>query len=204
MKDATIQGGVWFPTNMPEAVVALTGASGARYAVRLVDSLLEQDWKVNLIVTGAGAINLDLECGITPEELADRDGVTLEENRNLAARSASGSARFDAYIICPASGTTIGKISSGISDNLATRSALVAMKERRKLIIVPREAPYSTPHLKAMANLSEWGVVVLPASPGFYHSPQSIEDLVDFVVARILDQLDIEHSLGKRWTGEEV
>ncbi len=204
MKDATIQGGVWFPTNMPEAVVALTGASGARYAVRLVDSLLEQDWKVNLIVTGAGAINLDLECGITPEELADRDGVTLEENRNLAARSASGSARFDAYIICPASGTTIGKISSGISDNLATRSALVAMKERRKLIVVPREAPYSTPHLKAMANLSEWGVVVLPASPGFYHSPQSIEDLVDFVVARILDQLDIEHSLGKRWTGEEV
>tara|TARA_B100000945_G_scaffold260484_1_gene218625 strand:- start:727 stop:1341 length:615 start_codon:yes stop_codon:yes gene_type:complete len=204
LKDATIQGGVWFPTNMPEAVVALTGASGARYAVRLVDSLLEQDWKVNLIVTGAGAINLDLECGITPEELADRDGVTLEENRNLAARSASGSARFDAYIICPASGTTIGKISSGISDNLATRSALVAMKERRKLIVVPREAPYSTPHLKAMANLSEWGVVVLPASPGFYHSPQSIEDLVDFVVARILDQLDIEHSLGKRWTGEEV
>tara|TARA_B100001029_G_C14961665_1_gene394826 strand:- start:277 stop:891 length:615 start_codon:yes stop_codon:yes gene_type:complete len=204
LKDATIQGGVWFPTNMPEAVVALTGASGARYAVRLVDSLLEQDWKVNLIVTGAGAINLDLECGITPEELADRDGVTLEENRNLAARSASGSARFDAYIVCPASGTTIGKISSGISDNLATRSALVAMKERRKLIVVPREAPYSTPHLKAMANLSEWGVVVLPASPGFYHSPQSIEDLVDFVVARILDQLDIEHSLGKRWTGEEV
>ncbi len=189
---------------MPEAVVALTGASGARYGVRLVDALLEHDWKVNLIVTGAGAINLDLECGISPEELADREGVTLEENRNLAARSASGSARFDAYIICPASGTTIGKISSGISDNLATRSALVAMKERRKLIIVPREAPYSTPHLKAMANLSEWGVVVLPASPGFYHSPQSIEDLVDFVVARILDQLDIEHSLGKRWTGEEV
>ena len=189
---------------MPEAVVALSGASGARYGVRLVGALLEHDWKVNLIVTGAGAINLDLECGISPEELADREGVTLEENRNLAARSASGSARFDAYIICPASGTTIGKISSGISDNLATRSALVAMKERRKLIIVPREAPYSTPHLRAMSKLSEWGVVVLPASPGFYHSPQSIEDLVDFVVARILDQLDIEHSLGKRWTGEEV
>tara|TARA_B100000965_G_scaffold66529_1_gene52193 strand:- start:1295 stop:1909 length:615 start_codon:yes stop_codon:yes gene_type:complete len=204
LRDGTIQGGVCCPANMPEAVVALTGASGAKYGVRLVDALLEHDWKVNLIVTGAGAINLDLECGISPEELADREGVTLEENRNLAARSASGSARFDAYIICPASGTTIGKISSGISDNLATRSALVAMKERRKLIIVPREAPYSTPHLKAMANLSEWGVVVLPASPGFYHSPQSIEDLVDFVVARILDQLDIEHSLGKRWTGEEV
>jgi len=189
---------------MPEAVVALTGASGAQYCVRLIEALVEHNWSVNLIVTSTGAINLDLECGITPHELADREGVNLEDNANLAARAASGSARFDAYVICPASGTTIGKIATGISDNLATRSALVAMKERRKLIIVPRESPYSTPHLKAMFNLSEWGVVILPASPGFYHSPRNIGDLVDFVVARILDQLDIEHSLGKRWTGEEV
>ncbi|HIG33422.1 MAG TPA: UbiX family flavin prenyltransferase [Candidatus Poseidoniales archaeon] len=189
---------------MPEAVVALTGASGAQYCVRLVEVLVEHGWTVNLIVTSTGAINLDLECGITPGELAAREGVTLEDNANLAARAASGSARFDAYVICPASGTTMGKIAAGISDNLATRSALVAMKERRKLIIVPREAPYSTPHLKAMYNLSEWGAVILPASPGFYHSPRNIEDLVDFVVARILDQLDIEHSLGKRWTGEVV
>jgi len=189
---------------MPEAVVALTGASGAQYCVRLIEALVEHKWSVNLIVTSTGAINLDLECGINPRELADKEGVNLEDNANLAARAASGSARFDAYVICPASGTTIGKIAAGISDNLATRSALVAMKERRKLIIVPREAPYSTPHLKAMYNLSEWGVIVLPASPGFYHSPRNIGDLVDFVVARILDQLDIEHSLGKRWTGEEV
>jgi 4-hydroxy-3-polyprenylbenzoate decarboxylase len=189
---------------MPEAVVALTGASGAQYCVRLVEALTKHGWTVNLIVTSAGAINLDLECGITPSELAAREGVTLEDNANLAARAASGSARFDAYVICPASGTTMGKIAAGISDNLATRSALVAMKERRKLIIVPRETPCSTPHLKAMYNLSEWGAVILPASPGFYHSPRNIEDLVDFVVARILDQLDIEHSLGKRWTGEEV
>ena len=189
---------------MPEAVVALTGASGAQYCVRLIEALVEHKCSVNLIVTSTGAMNLDLECGISPRELADREGVNLEDNENLAARAASGSARFDAYVICPASGTTIGKIAAGISDNLATRSALVAMKERRKLIIVPREAPYSTPHLKAMYNLSEWGVVILPASPGFYHSPRDIGDLVDFVVARILDQLDIEHSLGKRWTGEEV
>ena len=80
----------------------------------------------------------------------------------------------------------------------------MAMKERRKLILVPREAPFSTPHLKAMANLSEWGVVILPASPGFYHSPTTIEELIDFVVARILDQLDVEHNLGKRWTGGEI
>lgn len=189
---------------MPEAVVAITGASGARYGVRLLESLCEAAWKTHLIVTREGAINLDLECGITPEELASNPLITLEDNDNLAARSASGSARFDAYIVCPASGTTIGKIAAGISDNLATRSALVAMKERRKLILVPRESPYATPHLRAMANLSEWGVVILPASPGFYNKPESIEDLVDFVVARILDQLNIDHELGRRWTGEEI
>ena len=189
---------------MPEAVVALTGASGSSYAVRLIDSLIDHGWSVNLIVTSSGAINLDLECSITPEELAAKEGVVLEDNNNLAARAASGSARFDAYVICPASGTTIGKIAAGISDNLATRSALVAMKERRKLILIPREAPYSTPHLKAMAKLSEWGVVILPASPGFYHSPETIGDMIDFVVARILDQLGIDHTLGKRWTGDEV
>ena len=189
---------------MPEAVVVISGASGAQYGVRLLDALLDAGWSINLIVSKAGAINLDLECGISPEDLSARDGVTLEDNNNLAARSASGSARFDAYIVCPASGTTIGKIASGISDNLATRSALVAMKERRKLILVPREAPCSTPHLRAMANLSEWGAVILPASPGFYHSPKSIEDLIDFVVARILDQMGVSHDLGGRWTGDEL
>tara|TARA_B100000945_G_scaffold319793_1_gene327938 strand:+ start:212 stop:817 length:606 start_codon:yes stop_codon:yes gene_type:complete len=192
------------PRCMPEVVVALTGASGAQYCVRLIDALVEHGWSVRLIVTSTGAINLDLECAMTPSELASKKGVTLEDNGNLAAKSASGSARFDAYVVCPASGTTIGKIAAGISDNLATRSALVAMKERRKLIIVPREAPYSTPHLKAMFNLSEWGAVILPASPGFYNSPKNIDDLVDFVVARILDQLGIEHSIGKRWSGDEV
>ena len=189
---------------MPEAVVAITGASGAQYGVRLVDELLNAGWSVSLIVTNAGAINLDLECGIAPEVLGERDGVTLEDNGNLAARAASGSARFDAYVVCPASGTTIGKIAAGISDNLVTRSALVALKERRKLILVPRETPVSTPHLEAMARMSSWGVVILPASPGFYNSPEGIGDLVDFVVARILDQMDVEHSLGRRWTGDEV
>ncbi|MDE0706867.1 MAG: UbiX family flavin prenyltransferase [Candidatus Poseidoniales archaeon] len=189
---------------MPEAVVAITGASGAQYGVRLVDELLNAGWSVSLIVTNAGAINLDLECGIAPEVLGERDGVMLEDNGNLAARAASGSARFDAYVVCPASGTTIGKIAAGISDNLVTRSALVALKERRKLILVPRETPVSTPHLEAMARMSSWGVVILPASPGFYNSPEGIGDLVDFVVARILDQMDVEHTLGRRWTGDEV
>ena len=122
----------------------------------------------------------------------------------MAARPASGSAKYDAYIICPTSGTTIGKIAAGISDNLTTRSALVAMKERRKLILVPRETPFATIHLEAMAKLSSWGVIILPASPGFYHNPTTINELIDFVVARILDQLDIAHDIGRRWDGTEV
>ena len=189
---------------MPEAVVAITGASGALYAERLLRSLSDAGWDVLLIVTREGGINLDLELGMSAEDLAKLPGVALEDNDNLAARSASGSAKIDHYVVCPASGTTISKIAAGISDNLVTRSALVALKERRPLIVVPRESPYATVHLENMTKLSNWGVVVLPASPGFYHNPTTIEDLVDFVVARILDQMDIEHSLGQRWTGEEV
>ena len=189
---------------MPEAVVSITGASGALYAERLLRALSDAGWDVLLIVTHAGAINLDLELGMKPDELATIAGVSLEDNDNLAARSASGSAKIDHYVICPASGTTISKIATGISDNLVTRSALVALKERRPLIVVPRESPYATVHLENMTKLSNWGVVVLPASPGFYHNPQSIDELIDFVVARILDQMGIEHSLGQRWTGDEV
>ena len=189
---------------MNSIVVAITGASGALYAERLLRSLSDAGWDVLLIVTREGGINLDLELGMSAEDLAKLPGVSLEDNDNLAARSASGSAKIDHYVVCPASGTTICKIAAGISDNLDTRSALVALKERRPLIVVPRESPYATVHLENMTKLSNWGVVVLPASPGFYHSPTTIEDLVDFVVARILDQMDIEHSLGQRWTGEEV
>tara|TARA_B110000014_G_C20120068_1_gene593162 strand:+ start:1072 stop:1650 length:579 start_codon:yes stop_codon:yes gene_type:complete len=189
---------------MPSAVVAITGASGASYGVRLVEQLSEAGWDVDLIVSKAGDINLKLECDLTSKDLAGISGVTIHNNANLAARPASGSALYDAYVICPASGTTIGKIGAGISDNLSTRSALVAIKERRKLILVPRETPAPTPHLEAMAKMSSWGVVILPANPGFYNSPKTIEDLVDFVVARILDQMGVKHSLGKRWTGEEI
>ena len=127
---------------MPEAVIAISGASGALYAERLVRVLSDSGWDILLIITREGAINLDLELGVTAEELAQLPGVTLEDNNNLAARSASGSAKIDHYIICPASGTTIGKIAAGISDNLATRSALVALKERR-----PSLSSLVRPHL---------------------------------------------------------
>ena len=187
---------------MGEIVLVISGASGAAYGVRLAEELGS---RARLVVTEAGRLTLSHECkGLTPEILAQRTGATLEDNNNIAARSASGFAQIDAVVICPCSGTTLGKLAAGIGDNLATRSGIVALKERRKLIIVPREAPYATVHLENMTKLSSWGVVVLPASPGFYNLPSSLEDLVDFVVSRILDHLEIENTLSKRWSGEEL
>ena len=195
---------------MGEIVVAITGASGAAYGQRLVEVLAQDNHTVRLVVTDAGRLTLAHECNTTPEDIASGAGasggaeVILEDNADIAARSASGSSEIDAVVVCPCSGTTLGKLAAGIGDNLATRSAIVAMKERRKLILVPRETPYATVHLENMAKLSSWDTVILPASPGFYNHPESIEDLVDFVVARILDHLKIKHSLGQRWTGEEL
>ena len=189
---------------MGEVVVGISGASGAVYGKRLVEVLSEMGKTVRLVVTDSGRLTLKHECDTTPEELAQATGSLLEDAKNVGAKSASGSAKIDAVVICPCSGTTIGKLAAGISDNLVTRSAIVAMKERRKLIIVPREAPYATVHLENMAKLSAWDTVIIPASPGFYNHPKSIDDLVDFILARILDQIGIEHQLGKRWTGDEI
>ncbi len=190
--------------NMGEVVLGISGASGAVYGVRLAHVLSDLGIDIRLVVSDSGRITLKHECDTTPEELARQTGSILEEQANIGAKSASGSAPIDAVVICPCSGTTIGKLAAGIGDNLITRSAIVAMKERRKLIIVPREAPYATTHLENMAKLSGWGTIVIPASPGFYNHPTSIDDLVDFVVARILDQIGLKHDIGKRWTGEEL
>jgi 4-hydroxy-3-polyprenylbenzoate decarboxylase len=190
--------------SMGEVVVGISGASGAVYGKRLVEVLTDMGISVRLVVTDSGRLTLKHECDTTPEALAEATGSLLEDARNVGAKSASGSAKIDAVVICPCSGTTIGKLAAGISDNLVTRSAIVAMKERRKLIIVPREAPYATVHLENMAKLSAWDTVIIPASPGFYNHPKSIDDLVDFIIARILDQIGIEHDVGKRWTGDEI
>jgi len=189
---------------MGEIVVAITGASGAIYGKRLLEVLKSHGRDTRLVVSNAGEITLQHECGISKETLAEMTNSVLDEEKNIGGKSASGSAKIDAVVICPCSGTTLGKLAAGISDNLVTRSAIVAMKERRKLIIVPREAPYATVHLENMAKLSAWGTVVIPASPGFYNHPTSIDDMVDFIVARILDQIGLEHTIGKRWTGEEL
>ena len=187
---------------MGEVVLVISGASGAIYGVRLAE-ILGSDPRI--VVTESGRLTMSHECeGLTPEKLAEKTGAILENNDDIAAKSASGSAAIDAVVICPCSGTTLGKLAAGIGDNLATRSAIVAMKERRNLIIVPREAPYATVHLENMAKLSGWGVTVIPASPGFYNLPQSMDDLIDFIVARVLDHLGRDNDLTKRWTGEEL
>ena len=187
---------------MGEVVLVISGASGAIYGVRLAE-ILGSDARI--VVTESGRLTMTHECeGLTPEMLAEKTGAILENNDDIAAKSASGSAAIDAVVICPCSGTTLGKLAAGIGDNLATRSAIVAMKERRNLIIVPREAPYATVHLENMAKLSGWGVTVIPASPGFYNLPQSMDDLIDFIVARVLDHLGRDNDLTKRWTGEEL
>ena len=189
---------------MGEIVLGISGASGAPYAIRLAEIFAQRGIQFRIVASDAARLTLAHEADSSPEKIAEQFGGFLEDNTNIAAKSASGSAKIDAVVIIPCSGTTLGKIAAGIGDNLITRSAIVALKERRKLILVPREAPYATVHLENMAKISSWGAVIIPASPGFYTHPKTIDDMVDFVVARILDQIGLEHTIGKRWTGEEL
>jgi flavin prenyltransferase len=193
-------------TGLP-LVMAVTGASGAPYAVRLLEQLLIANTPVQLILSSHGLRLLRTETDITSEsELRDAVGakrwddlVTSFDDGDRGAAPASGSARNRGMVVCPCSMGTVSAISQGTSRSLVERAADVALKERRKLVLVPRETPYSAIHLENMLRVTRAGAVILPASPGFYHRPTSIAEMVDFVVARVLDHLDIDHSLGKRW-----
>ena len=190
-------------------VVAITGASGAPYAVRLVEQLIEREQRVSLIVSDHGVRLLDTEMGIpSVGALRERVGgaawdavVRVYDDRDRGAAPASGSALSAGMVVCPCSMGTISAIAVGASRSLVERAADVALKERRRLILVPRESPYSAIHLENMLTLTRAGAVVLPASPGFYHRPRSVDELVDFVVARVLDHLGVEHALVPRWGG---
>ncbi len=191
-------------------VVAITGASGAPYAVRLLEALVAAQRTVWLVVSSHGYRLLSTEMGIASEDaLRDHVGadgwdrcVTLFSDTDRGASPASGSTRMQGMVICPCSMGTISAIAQGTSRSLVERAADVMLKERRRLIVVPRETPYSQIHLENMLRLTQAGAVVMPASPGFYHQPQAIDDLVNFVVARTLDHLDVEHALVRRWGGE--
>ncbi|MDO4640518.1 MAG: flavin prenyltransferase UbiX [Neisseria sp.] len=194
--------------------LAFTGASGLPYGMRLLECLLKAEKTVWLLYSQAAQVVAQQEMGITlpgnpqacREMLCQRFQISPEKLRVFGkdewfAPPASGTNPADAMIICPASMGVVAAVAHGTSDHLIERAADVALKERRPLIIVPRETPFSALHLENLLRLSQLGAVILPPSPGFYHHPQTLNDLVDFVVARILDQLSIPHTLMPKWGG---
>lgn len=199
-------------TRSPTITLALTGASGMPYAMRLLESLLAADVSVYLLYSQAAQIVAQQELGLSfpsnSRELqlqlrtsfAHLPGQLLVFGREeWFAPIASGSNTADAMVICPCTMGTLAAIAAGMSDNLIERAADVVLKEQRKLILVPRETPFSAIHLENMLKLARLGAVILPANPGFYHHPSTVQDVVDFVVARILDHLDVTHKLMARW-----
>lgn len=189
---------------MKKIVVGITGASGSIYAKRLIDELLERKIYVHIICTDNGKKVMKYETDIDLDQWAlelqkQYNNFRLEDIDNLFAGVASGSYKFDAAVILPCSMGTLAEISNGIAKNLLCRVADVALKEKRPLVIVPRETPFNAIHLENMLKLSRLGVTILPAMPGFYHKPQTLEDVVDFVIGKVLDCLSIENNLFSKW-----
>lgn len=192
--------------------LAFTGASGAPYGLRLLQCLLQADCEVFVLLSKAARVVIGMETELTLPAGTGKAAQALREwtgtergtlvvcgLEQWTAPVASGSGAPASMVVCPCSSGTLSAIASGASDNLIERAADVALKEGRKLILVPRESPFSAIHLENMLKLSRLGVTVMPAAPGFYHKPESVADLVDFMVARLLDHLGLEQSLVKRW-----
>lgn len=210
--------------SVKKITLAITGASGAQYGLRLLECLLAQGCHIDLMISRAAQVVINTETPYQiPNEfdaqvnwlkqnflhsnttnnntknISTKGSVTLYSREDWFCPAASGSSAARQMVVCPASGGTLSAIAHGSSNNLIERAGDVALKERRQLILVPREAPYSQVHLENMLKLTQMGAIVIPASPGFYQNPQSIEDLIDFVVARILDQLGLEQKLLPLW-----
>jgi 4-hydroxy-3-polyprenylbenzoate decarboxylase len=189
--------------------LGITGASGAPYATRLLTALVDADCEVGVSASAAGievlATELYADSSLPRDEVLARftegvgDSVTVYDPNDFSSPYASGSARVDGYVICPCSMSTVGTVAAGAMANLIHRAASVALKEGRRLILVPRETPLSTIHLEGLLKLRQAGAVILFAAPGFYHGAETIDDLVDFLVGRCLDQLGLENALIKRW-----
>jgi len=181
-------------------VLASTGASGAIYLQRLLRALPMEEHEVHLVLSEPAREVIALELG----ELKIPAAIHVHDNANMSVPFVSGSARFDAMVVIPCSMGTLGRIATGTSDSVLLRAADVFLKERRKLILVPREMPWSLIHARNAVTVLEAGAVLLPASPGFYHKPATLEAAVDTVVARILDQLGIANTLAARWGEEHI
>ncbi len=190
-------------------VLAITGASGAPYAVRLLDALVRGGVTVWLVPSSHGMRLLRDECGISSlDELREATGgqwarVTTFPDGDRGALPASGSQRTAGMVICPCSMGTVSAIAHGSSRSLVERAADVTLKERRRLIVVPRETPLSLVHLRNLTLLAEAGATIIPAAPGFYHRPTRVSELVDFVVQRVLDHLELDIQVGPRWQGDQ-
>ena len=188
-------------------VLAITGASGAVYATRLLEVLTHSGRQVHLLISpsGAAVLKQELDKSVSLERfephslITTAERITYHHHTDFMAPLASGSFLTGGMVVCPCSGSTLSAIAQGASNNLIHRAADVHLKERRKLILVPRETPLSIIQLDNMRKAAEAGAVILPAMPGWYHGVQSVQDLIDFVVARILDQLGVEHDLMRRW-----
>ena len=196
---------------MKNIVVGITGASGSIYGLRLIEELLRAEIAVTVLLTNAGRQVLKYETGLN---IAEDPQVALQQFsqyfnspnslqycaiNDFFVPVASGSSAPDAVVVCPCSMGTVGRIAAGLSDNLLERVADVALKEDKKLLLVPRETPFNQIHLENLLHLSKAGAKILPAMPGFYHQPETVADLVDFLVGKVLDNLGVEHQLFKRW-----
>lgn len=193
-----------------KAILAIAGASGAVYGIRLMQELVKHCGMLSVIVSDCGKTVLRTELGIDLDgnvetaqkrlrELAKVDTVLFHDNHDMAAPPASGSAGYSPMIVAPCTMGTVARIAQGISSSLIERSADVMLKEGKKLILVPRETPLSAVHLENMLKLSRLGVGIIPAMPGFYHHPVSIDDMIDFVVGKVLDYAGMDHDLFDRW-----
>lgn len=200
------------PSNHQVISLAITGASGVQYGFRLLEILLQKKHTVYLMVSKAAQVVIGMETDITlPGRCKDMQMFLVDKyscdasqlhvfgEDEWTAPTASGGGLVDAMVICPCSMGALSAVATGASNNLIERSADVMLKERRKLILVPRETPYSDIHLENMLKLSRMGSVMLCANPGFYNKAETVEDLIDFVVAKILDQLNVENDLQPRW-----
>lgn len=191
---------------MKKIFVGITGASGALYGIKTLQELNKRNFEINFCLTPDGLVNLNLELGThfnSAEEFINYyqlSNIITHHHKNFAAPVSSGSRPMDYYVVVPASMGCVGRIASGISSNLIERCADVAMKESKKLILVIRETPYNNIHLQNMLTLSNAGVTIMPASPGFYHKPKEIDDIISFIVGKIFDIMNISHDLFERWT----
>jgi 4-hydroxy-3-polyprenylbenzoate decarboxylase len=184
---------------MKKIIVAISGASGIGYGIRLIDTLIDLKYKIHLIVSNGAEIVAKVEEGIELNKYKENSNIQIFSEGNIAASVASGSYLTNGMIICPCSVKTLGLVANGLELNLIARAASVCLKEKRKLVLVLRETPLSLPVIENMKKAHLSGATILPAMPGFYNKPKTILDIQNFLVGKILDQLDIEHNVFERW-----